>query len=336
MNEKRELDEGIVMNHNLSMDELNTHTAQLDENDSFIEAAMSVSRLDEAQAHLESSEIIYTPGARRRESMAIASIDGAIARMESLCRVISDPDITNVERGSRVAADAYTALQLVEAWTEEGPNTSDIVELFSKADSSAGRLMRPDIQWSIEEDAMWIVEQVKVLSEACTPTSAVETIRAVWASGRFLGTSRRMALLIAPWVIAKGFKCRWPIYGLSEAVKSKLDHFRDAAQTSHHWNAEFSTAMNDGFAKERQRLKDAFAQRTALLALCPPTRNSSSIEPAINFVFKYPSFTAKLFAEHLNITPRGAKVVLDRLLETNVIEVDAGARNRKFTCRRVL
>lgn len=324
------------MNHNFQMEELDKDLIPTDDRGSFIEAAMAITRLDEAQRHLQSSELIYVPGARRREAMAIAAVDGAIARMESLCRVISDPEITNVERGSRVAADIYAALRLVEAWPDEGPTTSDVVELFSTADASAGRLMRPDIQWSIEEDSMWIVEQIKVLSETCDPWTAVEAIRAVWASGRFLGTSRRMALLIASWVVAKGFQCRWPTYGLSDEVKSNLDRFRDVAQISHHWSSELTSALSAGFAKERQKLKDVHAERAALLALCPPTRTSSSIELAINFVFEFPSFTAKLFAERLDITPRGAKVVLDRLLETNVIEVDAGARNRKFTCRRVL
>jgi len=318
------------------MDETGKEMTAIDDRLVFIEAAMAITRLDEARHYLSAKSAIYSPGARRREAMGIASVDGAVARMESLCRVISDPEATNVERGSRVAADAYSALQLVENWTVDQPTTSDVIELFMTSDLATGRLMRSDIKWSIEEDSMWVVEQFNLLRENLDAWSAIETLRIIWTSGRFLGTSRRMALLLAPWIMAKGFECNRPTYGFADAVKSNLDKFRDASQFSDQWAIEVADVMRTGFTKERQKLKDAYAERTALLALCPPTRTSSSIEAAVEYMFEFPIFTAKLFAERLDITPRGAKIVLDRLLETNVIEVDNGSRNRKFTCRRLL
>lgn len=309
---------------------------QIDDHLSLIDAAMAITRLDEARFHLSNSMTIYTPSARRREAMGIAAIDGAIVRLEALCRVIGDPEVTNVERGARVAADVYTALRFIETWTDGSPTTSDVVQLFAISDMSSGRLMRSDIKWSIEEDSIWIEEQLKLLDENPDVCMSVEAVRIIWTSGRFLGTSRRMALLLAPWILAKGFKCKRPTYGIAEAVKSNIDQLRDVSQLSHQWVFEMAKAMSMGFSKEMQKFKDIYAERTALLALCPPTRTSSSIETAIDFIFEHPLFTTKLLAEKLDITPRGAKIVIDKLIEANVIEVDTGARNRKYTCRRIL
>lgn len=316
------------------MEDFELQGADIDDGRAFVAAASSFARYDEAKKFIEDVDIIYSPGARRREASAIAGLEGAMVRPEAFCRVLGDRDQTSIERSARLACDIYDALKLVEKWPSNGPQSSEVVDLFITADASAGRLMRPDLKWTIENDAAWLVEEIEHLLETTDPWMAAEIIRRIWVSGRFSSTSRRMAMIVAAWIIPKGFAGVGVSLGVTEEIRRNIDDFRDAANDKSLWGIRFANAITDGFKRERGQMGNALAAKTSMLSLAPPNRSSSSVEKAIKYCFEYPSFTAKQMELALDLTSRGAKVVLDKLLEANVIEIDAGSRNRKYTCRR--
>lgn len=301
-----------------------------------VKAAAGIARLDEALKRTRSAEPLYHAANLRREAINIAALEGSLVRMEALCRLLGDREATNLEMSVRFAADIHAALLVVSAWEGTPPSAEDIRTLFDVSDASKGRRLKQDLVWSLEEDCFWLHNELLAFMEKPNPWDALENLRSLWTSGRFLGTSKRMALLIAGWMLAKGFGCALPTVGLGAYIIRDTDGFRDAAQSRITWISKVGHALLELGADGLKKIEDGVMSKTSMLALCPPEKNSSSVERAVEFMMKTPVFKAKGFAEALDLTARGAKVVLDKLEEADVVEVDGGSRNRNFVCRRAM
>lgn len=325
-----------------------TEFVVMDDRRAFVAAAAAVARADEAMINVAKmtadAEASATPAGvpwyRRRtirdEAAAIAGLEGHAIRNESLCRRIGNRDTSNLDRATKLAADIHEAILLVDAWPQKPPGLEEILKLFSVSDESTGRVMRPDLVWTLEDDATWLVRECEVAAETPEPWIAIDVIRRIWNSGRFQSTARRMAMLCAPWILARGFGCDLPVHGLAQQIRKDVDGFRDAAKSSDSWALAAAQAVAEAGRSSHRRIGDAAAERRTLLAICPPERSSSSITPAVEFMIGQPIFTVKSFCENLGVTPRGAKVVLDKLEDAGLLEVEGGSRNRNYVCRRAI
>jgi hypothetical protein len=301
-----------------------------------VAAASAVARLDEALLRTRAAEPFYHAANLKREAINIAALEGSLVRMEALCRLLGNREVTNLERSVRLAADIHDALLVANAWGDVPPSSEDIRKLFDVADASSGRRLKQDLVWSLEEDCFWLHNELLAFMERPNPWDALENLRSLWASGRFLGTAKRMAVLIAGWMLAKGFALTLPVVGLATFIIRDTDGFRDASQARITWIAKVGHALVELGSDGVKRIEDGAATKVTMLALCPPEKNSSSVERAIEFMMTSPVFSAKAFAKALELTARGAKVVLDKLEEADVVEVDGGLRNRNFVCRRAM
>ncbi|MDW9478897.1 hypothetical protein GOB57_09390 [Sinorhizobium meliloti] len=301
-----------------------------------VAAAAAVARLDEALKRTVSAEPIYHASNLRREAINIAALEGSLVRMEALCRLLGNREATNLEMSVRLAADVHAALLVVNSWGGTTPSSEEVRALFDVSDASKGRRLKQDLVWSLEEDCFWLHNELLAFMEKPNPWDALENLRSLWTSGRFLGTGKRMALLVSGWMLAKGFGCTLPTVGLASYIIRDTDGFRDAAQSKITWIAKVGHALLDLGADGLKKIEDGAMSKTSMLALCPPEKNSSSVERAIEFMMTMPVFSAKSFAQSLGLTARGAKVVLDKLEEADVVEVDGGLRNRNFVCRRAM
>lgn len=325
-----------------------TEFVVMDDRRAFVAAAAAVARADEAMINVArmtaDAEASATPAGvpwyRRRtirdEAVAIAGLEGHAIRNESLCRRIGNRDTSNLDRATKLAADIHEAILLVDAWCQQPPGLEEILKLFSVSDESTGRVMRPDLVWTLEDDATWLVRECEVAAETPEPWIAIDVIRRIWSSGRFQSTARRMAMLCAPWILARGFECDLPVHGLAQQIRKDIDGFRDAAKSSDSWALLAAQAVAEAGRSSHRRIGDAAAERRTLLAICPPERSSSSITTAVEFMIGQPIFTVKSFCESLGVTPRGAKVVLDKLEDAGLLEVEGGSRNRNYVCRRAI
>lgn len=301
-----------------------------------VEAAASIGRLDISMQLTPALEAFYAAPARRREAISIASLEGALVRTEALCRLLGNPESTNLERSIRLAADIHAGLTEVATWGLEPPSSETLRSLFDIADASVGRRMKQDVIWTLEEDCIWLHNELVSFMERPSSWDAIETLRGLWTSGRFLGTAKRIAMLISGWLLARGFGCDHPVIGLAGEIARDTDGFRDAAQAKVTWIARVGQALKTLGDDGRRSIDDGKASKASMLALCPPEKNSSSVERAVEFMMVSPVFSAKAFSKALGLTPRGAKVVLDKLEEADVVEVDGGLRNRNFVCRRAM
>jgi hypothetical protein len=301
-----------------------------------VAASAALARLDEALRRTAPANPLYHAGTLRREAINIAALEGSLVRMEGLCRLLGNREVTNLERSVRLAADIHDALLVVEGWADQPPSSEDVRKLFDVADASSGRRLKQDLVWSLEEDCFWLHNELLSFMEKPNPWDAIENLRSFWSSNRFLGTAKRMALLVAGWMLAKGFECATPMIGLATYIIRDTDGFRDASQAKITWIAKLGHALVELGRDGLKCIEDGAATKMSMLALCPPEKNSSSVDRAIEFMMTSPVFSAKSFAKALELTARGAKVVLDKLEEADVVEVDGGLRNRNFVCRRAM
>lgn len=307
----------------------------MDDRRAFVAAASAVARADEAMLIRDPSRASMRKTIRE-EAAAIAGLEGHAIRAEAVCRLIGNRDTSHLDRGTRLATDIYDAILAAEEWDRAPPRADNLLQVFTKSDESYGRLMRPDIVWTTEDDAAWLARECEVVHETPEPWVAVDAIRRIWISGRFQGTSRRMAMLCAPWILAVGFSCINPIHGLAQQIRKDLDGFRGASKTSDEWALLVADALTAAARMTHRRIGDMAAERTTLLALCPPERSSSSISKVIDFMIVQPIFTVKGLCEALGLTPKGASVVLSKLEEAGILEVEGGLRNRNYICRRTI
>lgn len=302
----------------------------------YVSASATAARYDEAYRTMETAGMVYLPAAFRREAIAIANLEGANPRRENLARLIGNRELTSIERDTKLAANIHDSLAVVQSIFDDEVPVKAISDLFMLSDTSAGRRMHADVLWSIEEGSLWLADQLASLREESNPWLAAECLRQIWTSGHFLGKQRRMAMIIAPWVLAQGFECTTPLLGLANEVRKRIDTFRHVAQSKEEWSAHLAAALTDAMKAEIGFLRDIPATKATLTALCPYERSSSSIGRAIDFMMGRPAFSAKTLAEVLKLTDRGAKVVLDRLVDADVLEIEGGLRNRLFLCRRTI
>lgn len=313
------------------------HPTSTPDHIAFVAAASGCARFDENYQFLPRLDVTYLPAAIRREALAIASLEGVGPRKENLARLIGKPELTNVERGTRIAFDIYEALCLLVSNNMQIPEKQTIIEIFEIADRSQGRVRRPDFLWSIEEDASWLHQLFAEATEKQDPWEWSEIIRQIWTSGRFSSTARRMALIMSPWCISKAFGCTSLMFGFAEGVRRSVDTMKDTASVSSEWNNAFAQALADGIALELAEIKNIASTRLSLNALCPSERSSSSVGPAIDFIIGQPAFTQKALASALKLTDRGAKIIVDKFLDADILEIGAGnSHNRLFICRRTL
>jgi hypothetical protein len=318
--------------NNFSRDDLDT----ISDIRAMVAAAGALARLDEALKHTPCVDAVFRASALRDEAIGIASLEGSFVRKESLCRLLGNREASNLDRAVRLAADIHDALELVGNWGNEVPMPEAVRSVFDTADASAGRRIKQDLAWSLEEDCHWLHSEFASFAEKPNPWDAMETLRLLSTSGRFLGTARRVALIVSGWVVARGFGCGAQVVGLGSVVARDAEAFRDAAQSRADWLATMGDSLRRVGEAGMARIGDGKATRATMLALCPPEKASSSVEHAIEFMMKTPVFTAKKFAESLDLTPRGAKVVLDKLEDKDLVEVDGGLRNRMFVNRRAM
>jgi hypothetical protein len=299
-----------------------------------VTAAAAIARLDEALVRTERADSIYHAGALRAESISIAALEGSLVRMEALSRLLGDRQATNLDRSVRLAADIHDALERVSTWGAEPPSSEEIRHLFDLSDASSGRRLKQDLVWVLEEDCLWLYNELLAFMEKPNPWDAIENVRSLWTSGRFLGTAKRMSLLVSGWMIGHGLGCANPVIGLGTAMIRDTDGFRQASQDRISWLAMVGHALGTIGKEGLQRLVDGNASRVSMLALCPPEKSSSSVARTIDFMMKTPVFRKPALEKALGLTTRGAQVVLDKLEEADVVEVDGTDRKRTYVCRR--
>lgn len=306
-----------------------------DDRRAFVDAAARFARVDEALIRSQDLVDLHRCVSARREAMAIASLEGEAVREESLVRLIGDADSTFIERGAKSAFDLYRAIGKA-ADLSLCPTANEIVEIFKVSEASKLRLMNPETLWTLEEDSHVVADLASRLIETPEPWLAVETIRQIWISGRFFGNSRRIAMILAPWCVSVGFSGSTGLLGIAGALSKSPCDLKVIATDPDVWAIEFANAIAQAAASQQELLGTISGLVATMHSLCPHERSSSSVSKAINFFIGQPISSARHFSQTLGLSPRGAKIVLDKMVDSGLLNIEGGSRNRSYVSRRSL
>jgi len=306
-----------------------------DDRRAFVTAAANYARLDEALSRSPDLVGLHNGVSIRREAIAIASLEGEAAQQESLARLIGDADSTFIERGAKTAYDLHQAIKRTTELTEL-PSAEWIAESFKLSEASKSRLMKAETIWTLEEDSNFAADLVCRLSETPEPWLAVETVRRLWTSGRFFGNARRIAMILAPFCVAIGFSGSCKMLGTTEALTKSSTALRNIESDPDLWSVHYASAIAKAAGEQLELLGSIKGLVATMQSLCPAERTSSSISDAIRFFISYPVSSAKMFSDRLGLTPRGAKIVLDKMVSSGLLDVEGGSRNRTYVCKRCL
>ena len=317
-------------------DYINDDIFKIEELAVLIAAATKIGKLDERILNSSSPDTFYFAPILRDCAISIASLEGELVRTESLCRLLGNREITNIDRSVRLAADIYDALYIMCKLNDKVPSEKQIRKIFATSEKSSGRVMKQELIWNLEEDCQWLCEELSSLFETPSAHAAITAINEIWSSGRFLGSNRRIAMIMSGWILSKGFNCASPILGLPIYISKEIDEFREASSNAKTWITMISQSLRELGDDGINKINNGAASKLSMLTLCPPLKTTSSIENAIDFIMVSPVFTAKLIGEALQLTPRGTKIILDKLEEAEIIEAEGGRMNRNFVCRRAM
>jgi hypothetical protein len=306
-----------------------------DERRAFVDAAAKYARVDEAIARTPELAGLHRSISIRKEAMYIASLEGESARDDSLARLVGDVESTFIERGAKTAFDLHQAIK-VASDLSESPTSQQIIDIFRISEVFKSRLMKADMVWTLEEDASFVEDLCSRLVETPEPWLAVETVRRIWISGRFFGCARRIAMIFAPWCVATGFGGRHRLLGLTDALAKSSGGLREIEADPDVWAINFAVAISRASTVQHELLGSVAGLTATMHALCPHERSSSSISSAIGFFIAFPISSAKHFSQTLGLTSRGAKVVLDKMVSSGILEIEGGSRNRSYISRRSL
>lgn len=314
----------------------NPYDDRSDDRRAFVAAAARISRFDEALIRSSDLSSLHRSVAQRKEAVAIAASEGEACRPESLARLIGDVDSTYIERGAKAAFDIHQAIRSVSTWARLAPSEAEILDVFKTSEASRPRLLKPEMAWLLEEDVTFLADQLGRLIETPEPWLAAEVLRQIWISGRFFGTSRRIATLIAPWCIRVGFLCRNMMFGTGDALAKSGCDLREVENDPDAWAIAFAEVVAKASENQLALLDELMGLLATMSALCPCERSSSSVSAAINFFIACPISSAKRFSQDMGLSARGAKIVLDKMVSSKILDIEGGSRNRSYVCRRSL
>ena len=308
----------------------------IDDQATALAAGMSLGRLD-ARLEDEPAGQFLEAALLRREALAVAATEGFVASEETLARVLQDETETFLDRGARTAHDAHRALSFVVSWHSQAPDAAAILELLRLASKSNPRRRDAGAEWQSEEDAAQLAESLAGLDEAPDAWKAAETFRRLMVSGTFSGQGFKLALLLFPWLVRVGFSVPSALCGIAAEAARSADAFRSASPDADTWAGLWMSVTLSSADASSELLGSIKALRRTLAASCPHTRSTSRVPEAIDCVIRNPIVSTATLSRELALTPRGTKIVVDRLMEAGVIEVvNDRRRNRIFVCRKAL
>lgn len=306
----------------------------LDERYSIYFAGSSISRFDQLLTCNANIVDIISSSLIRRESIGISSIDGNFVIEEDLSRVVYSDELTMLDRNIRKVSDIFKMLNFIHDFNDE-IDSYFIQRIFMTGDYNNNRLMKTDTIWSLEDDSTWLFNYLEKIMDQKDPWTAIEFIRQIWVSGRFFGTSRKMALSLSPLILQIGFGLNNNYYGLSNEIKKHTENLRRYSEDKDEWFLFITHCINESAKNNIEVIKNVNLLKETVSKMCQVERSTSSVDNAIFEFMKTPIFNIKKLAERLDLSQNGAKIVLDKLIEKNIIEQDDFFRNKSYIFKRI-
>ena len=159
----------------------------------------------------------------------------------------------------------------------------------------------------------------------------------------FLVGNGRIGRMLIPLLLVKAGRQPQPLYYMSSYFLRFRSHYADLLlEVSRKgawrdWITFFLRAIERQSAETLVRIDKLLALRADWLKRAKPARSSSSPQKLIDALFRFPATTVGQAQGLLGVTPRGAKLNIEKLVEQGILHEATGQRrNRVFTASEIL
>lgn len=270
----------------------------------------------------------------RRESIDIAARESRLADEIRLCGYVGQVSDEASDQALRLASDIGDGIRIVLKW-EATPSATDIRQVWEASNASNLMLLGAEKQWQLDSAYGRIAELMDLMLTDPSIEKAEHLIHEIWVEKAFGIASRRMALMLAPYVIRRAFDAPSSLIGIAKNLAIPIDVLDEPTRDER--IADFADALRKGTERSLQaslkiaRLEDEFSDAIA-------SKKGSGAERAIRQLISTPVLNASALVDLLAVTHKGAILILDRFEQAGILSKLDPTRTRKkaFICHKAI
>jgi len=296
-------------------------------------AGVKIGRLDE-RLHARGNDAPEKEWFIRKEAMAIASREGRLTDEIRYCGYVEEVSNEAVDQSVRLSADIATALRIVLKW-ENTPTAAELRSIWDASNKSNLMILGADRQWQLDTA---FEETAELLDLMLTDPSLDKTehiLHTIWTTKGFGQASRRMALLLSPFVLRKAFAAPHLLLGIAKYYALPVDVFDEPTRDERIQDLLYALSKGSEHSLEASlkiaRLEQEFATGIA-------SRRGSGMERSIPRIISSPVINATRLADSMQVTHKGAIVILERFEEAGILsKLDpTSPRTRSYICHKAI
>jgi hypothetical protein len=279
-------------------------------------ATAALTRLDERLRDSPLAEVFRSRLATS-EAIAIAQAERLGVREIDLVGALNEADTAINDKGIRTARDIRKAVSVVFNFKGgDPPGAERIAAVFNTSESSNTRRNLDVAIATIDTDSDDLATMLGSITSP-DPWTAAETMRRVYAGTRFLGKSRRVALMLSPWLASSGFgtenhhpACARHLYALSTEGAQGVEA---TAADEDKWPSLYFSALAESGQRAATALSSIARLAVEARSLIGARRNGSRILEAPLVFIAMPILSIHDVANQLDVTYNGAKLIIEEL-----------------------
>jgi len=301
-------------------------------------AFAAMARLDEYTRHFRNPEIARAWFARSETLAVMQASEGELLQETTLCHLLIDDLYELSTLKQRLAPCIHSAILRSIAGPDNEEDPLDwIAGVWGESESSNRHRDVGAAQWRHEASVHEILAPIRSALSTPTPEVVAECIRQIWVGNAFDGRGKRMALLLAPFLIRRAFKSPLAQCGLARALARDADHTNEAVEDAEAWLLHFYAAVEESAVRAYEALNTLARVKADLSALLPRERGTSRSGPTIELFLQRPIQTAQDIAGAIGSSDFGARLIIDKLIKAGVITpLDGSRQNRSYICRKAM
>lgn len=299
----------------------------------FVRIGVGIGRLDQRLA-ARGAALPEQDWFVRRESIDIAARESRLADEIRLCGYVGQISDDASDQALRLASDIGDGIRIVLKWTET-PTAADIRQVWEASNASNIMLLGAEKQWQLDSAYGRIADLMDLMLTDPSVEKTEHLIHEIWVEKAFGIASRRMALMLSPYILRRAFDAPHALIGLARNLAIPIDVLDEPTRDER--IADFADALRKGTDRSLEaslkiaRLEDEFSEAIA-------TKKGSGAERAVRQLISTPILDASALAKLMGVTHKGAILILDRFEQAGILSKLDPARTRRkaFICHKAI
>ena len=274
----------------------------------------------------------------RTEACACAEREGLRADDVRYLAYVEGAPHEVITKSERTAADCARAVGIALDLDPRAAAAVDLAEVWNATEATNVRVgrVRDAEQVEVERACEALLAPLEGLSREPTPAGAAELLRRILLDGRFR-VRGRMARVMAPAVIRLGFGAPHALVGVASHLPD-IDAWMREAEDADAFARGLYKAVADGAERTTRAAAELASVREGMLGRLGGQRANARTGQALDAFMRRPVMNVPNLAKAIKATPKGAQLILERLVGGGVVRVlePDRAKGRLHVCDRAL